>query len=76
MDWLSLSGRVVLVTGFKNKKSVAWHVGRALEEAGARVLWSVHTPERAAEVAYAVLMLCSPRAAYIHGTTLEVTGGI
>ncbi len=30
----------------------------------------------AAEVAYAVLMLCSPRAAYIHGTTLEVTGGI
>lgn len=49
MDWLSLSGRVVLVTGFKNKKSVAWHVGRALEEAGARVLWSVHTPERAAE---------------------------
>ncbi|MBL8858170.1 MAG: 3-oxoacyl-ACP reductase FabG [Planctomycetes bacterium] len=30
----------------------------------------------AQEVAYAVLMLCSPRAAYIHGTTLEVTGGI
>jgi 3-oxoacyl-[acyl-carrier protein] reductase len=30
----------------------------------------------AAEVAYAVPMLCSPRAAYIHGTTLEVTGGI
>lgn len=28
------------------------------------------------EVAYAVLALCSPRAAYIHGTTLEVTGGI
>jgi 3-oxoacyl-[acyl-carrier protein] reductase len=29
-----------------------------------------------AEVAYAVLALCSPRASYIHGTTLEVTGGI
>jgi 3-oxoacyl-[acyl-carrier protein] reductase len=28
------------------------------------------------EVAYAVLMLCSPRAAYIHGTTLEVHGGL
>lgn len=28
------------------------------------------------EVAYAVLALCSPRASYIHGTTLEVTGGI
>jgi 3-oxoacyl-[acyl-carrier protein] reductase len=31
------------------------------------------TPE---EVAYAVLCLCSPRAAYIHGTTLEVHGGL
>jgi 3-oxoacyl-[acyl-carrier protein] reductase len=30
----------------------------------------------AAEVAYAVLALCSPRATYIHGTTLEVTGGL
>jgi 3-oxoacyl-[acyl-carrier protein] reductase len=28
------------------------------------------------EVAYAVLALCSPRAAYIHGTTLEVHGGL
>lgn len=28
------------------------------------------------EVAYAVLSLCSPRASYIHGTTLEVTGGL
>jgi 3-oxoacyl-[acyl-carrier protein] reductase len=28
------------------------------------------------EVAWAVLALCSPRAAYIHGTTLEVHGGL
>lgn len=28
------------------------------------------------EVAWAVAMLCSKEAAYIHGTTLEVTGGI
>ena len=28
------------------------------------------------EVAWAVLMLCAREAAYIHGTTLEVTGGI
>jgi enoyl-[acyl-carrier protein] reductase I len=50
VDWLALSGRTVLVCGLKNKKSVAWHAGRALEEAGARVIWSVHTAERAAEV--------------------------
>jgi 3-oxoacyl-[acyl-carrier protein] reductase len=30
----------------------------------------------AEEVAWAVLALCSTRAAYIHGTTLEVHGGI
>ena len=28
------------------------------------------------EVAWAVLMLCSKEASYVHGTTLEVTGGI
>lgn len=49
MDWLALSNKTVLVTGLKNKKSVAWHVGRRLEEAGARVIWSVHTTDRAAD---------------------------
>jgi enoyl-[acyl-carrier protein] reductase I len=34
----------------KNRKSVAWHVGRKLGEAGASVIWSVHTHERATEV--------------------------
>lgn len=28
------------------------------------------------EIAYAVLCLCHPRASYVHGTTLEVTGGL
>ena len=31
---------------------------------------------RVDEVAYAVLALCSPAASYIHGTTLEVHGGL
>lgn len=51
MDWLGLSGKSVLVTGLKNKKSVAWHVGLRLREVGARVVWSVHDAARAAEVA-------------------------
>jgi enoyl-[acyl-carrier protein] reductase I len=46
VGWLLLDGRTVLVTGFANKKSVAWHVGTRLAEAGARVVWSVHGEER------------------------------
>lgn len=49
-DWLGLAGKSVLVCGVASKKSVAWHVGKGLEAAGAKVLWSVHTAERAAEL--------------------------
>jgi enoyl-[acyl-carrier protein] reductase I len=50
-DWLGLAGKNVLVTGFANKKSVAWHVASRLEEAGARLIHSVRTAERKAELA-------------------------
>lgn len=50
VDWLGLSGKTILVTGLKNKKSVAWHVGRQLSAVGARVVWSVHDESRAADV--------------------------
>jgi enoyl-[acyl-carrier protein] reductase I len=40
----------VLVLGLANRKSVAWHVGKRLEEAGARVIHSVHTEKRRADV--------------------------
>jgi enoyl-[acyl-carrier protein] reductase I len=50
VDWLGLEGRTILVTGFANKKSVAWHVGARLAEAGARVAWSVRSGERRAEL--------------------------
>jgi len=46
-DWLGIRGKTVLVTGLKNKKSVAWHVGRRLADAGCRVIWSVHSADRA-----------------------------
>ena len=49
-DWLGLSGKTVLVLGLANRKSVAWHVGKRLEEAGARVIHSVHTEKRRADV--------------------------
>ncbi len=50
-DWLGLQGKHVLVCGFANKKSVAWHVAARLEEAGARVIHSVRTQARQQELA-------------------------
>ena len=37
-DWTGMAGRTVVVTGLKNRKSVAWHVTRQLEEVGAEVI--------------------------------------
>ena len=51
MDWLGLTGKKVCVLGVANKKSVGFHVGRRLQEAGAEVVWVVHTPERRDELA-------------------------
>jgi enoyl-[acyl-carrier protein] reductase I len=48
MDFLQLSGKTILVLGLANRKSVAWHAGALLREAGARVLWSVRSEERRA----------------------------
>lgn len=46
MDFLGIAGKTFLVTGVANKKSVAWHVGRVLEESGATVVYSVRTTAR------------------------------
>lgn len=51
MSWLGLEGKTVLVMGVANKKSVGYHIGKALQEQGARVLWVVHTEARRAELA-------------------------
>jgi enoyl-[acyl-carrier protein] reductase I len=46
MNFLKLEGRIIVVTGVANKKSVAWHVARTLEEEGARVVYSVRSEAR------------------------------
>ncbi len=46
MDFLQLTNRSVLVMGFANKKSVAWHVAQVLKEAGANVIYSVRSEQR------------------------------
>ena len=46
MDFLALSGKPILVMGAANRKSVAFHVGQVLSEAGADVLYSVRSQTR------------------------------
>lgn len=48
---IDLSGRTVVVAGVSNKKSVGWHAGQRALDAGAEVVWVVHTEERRAELA-------------------------
>lgn len=45
-DFLQLAGKTILVMGVANRKSVAWHVGQVLSQAGADVVYSVRTAAR------------------------------
>ena len=45
MSFLALDGKAFLVLGVANRKSVAWAIGRTLEEEGARVVYSVRSEE-------------------------------
>jgi enoyl-[acyl-carrier protein] reductase I len=51
MDFLQLAGKTVLICGLANRKSVAWHIGRVLTDAGARPAFVVRSPERRESVA-------------------------
>lgn len=51
MNFLQLEGKKFLVFGVANKKSVAYQAARALEEAGATVLYSVRSEKRKESVA-------------------------
>ena len=45
-DYLQLTGKTVLVQGVANRKSVAWHIARSLEEQGAKVIYAVRSEAR------------------------------
>jgi enoyl-[acyl-carrier protein] reductase I len=45
MGFLQLAGKSVLVFGVANRKSVAYHIARTLEEAGANVIYVVRNQE-------------------------------
>lgn len=46
VDFLGLDGKKILVTGVKNKKSVAFHTVKVLLDAGAKVLLTARNEER------------------------------
>ncbi len=45
-DFLQLAGKQMLVFGVANRKSVAYHIGQTLSEAGAEVAYVVRSEER------------------------------
>jgi len=51
MDFLELADKTIVVTGVANRKSVAYHVGQVLEQAGARVVYVVRNADRKEKVA-------------------------
>ena len=46
MSFLNLENKNILVMGVANKKSVAWHIAKTLEEEGANVIYSVRSNDR------------------------------
>ena len=46
MDFLQLSDKTFLVLGVANRKSVAYHIGRVLEQCGATVVYVVRSEQR------------------------------
>jgi enoyl-[acyl-carrier protein] reductase I len=50
MSFLNLEGKQILVFGVANRKSVAWHIAKTLEDAGATVIFSVRSESRKASL--------------------------
>jgi len=50
MSFLTLENKTFAVFGLSNRKSVAWAVGKTLEEEGARVVYIAHCAERVASL--------------------------
>ncbi len=45
MDFLQLADKSILIFGVANRKSVAWHIGRVLHQAGAKCVYVVQNDE-------------------------------
>lgn len=61
MSFLNLENKNILITGVANKKSVAFHIGKILQQEGANILYSVRSEERKKSVE----KLLSPAPVYV-----------
>lgn len=61
-DFLQLSNKTVIVFGVANRKSIAYHVGKSLEESGANVIYVVRSEQRKSELSEKLL---SDRVIYV-----------
>ncbi len=50
LNFLGFSDKTFLVTGFANRKSLAWHVSNILEREGASIIFTVRTNKRKNEL--------------------------
>ena len=50
VDFLQLTGKKILVFGVSNRKSVAFHIARTLQEAGAELLFSLQRDDQRATI--------------------------
>ncbi len=48
--FLGISGKTFLISGFANRKSVAWHTAEILEGEGAKIIYVVRSQKREAEL--------------------------
>jgi enoyl-[acyl-carrier protein] reductase I len=67
MSFLNLESKNILVIGVANKKSVAFHIGKTLQQEGANVLYSVRTKERKQQIE----KLVAPSSVYVCDVEVE-----
>ena len=49
-NFLGIAEKTFLVSGFANRKSVAWHVAESLEQEGAHIIYTVRSQKRHTEL--------------------------
>ena len=54
-DFLQLNNKTIVVFGVANRKSIAYHVGKSLEESGANVIYVVRSKQRKDELSAKLL---------------------